>query len=61
MPSYQQALGIIPGQSSGVGCSATDCREVPDVSADANPSTGYAVYAGGSWIAIGGTSAAAPL
>lgn len=36
-------------------------RDVPDVSADANPSTGYAVYSQGSWTEYGGTSCAAPL
>jgi hypothetical protein len=45
------------------------CREVPDVSADADPATGYEVYWNGAdtvpepsgWQALGGTSAAAPL
>ena len=46
------------------------CREVPDVSADADPTTGYVIYWNGSgsdvgepqgWQAIGGTSAAAPV
>jgi kumamolisin len=36
-------------------------RTVPDVSADANPSTGYAVYSGGGWDEYGGTSCAAPM
>ena len=40
MPDYQQALGTVSG-SSGTPCanSGGDCREVPDVSADADPST----------------------
>src|SRR6202044_3523974 len=38
-----------------------DCREVPDVSADADPYTGYAVYWNGGWYSYGGTSAGAPL
>ena len=37
------------------------CREVPDVSADADPYTGYVIDYDGSWTGIGGTSAAAPL
>ena len=45
------------------------CREVPDVSADADPTSGYEVYWNGAdtvpqpsgWQALGGTSAAAPL
>jgi hypothetical protein len=35
-------------------------RETPDVSYDANPSTGYAIYDDGSWEEVGGTSAGAP-
>jgi kumamolisin len=35
-------------------------RAVPDVAADANPSTGWAIYTEGSWQEFGGTSAAAP-
>ncbi len=67
MPAFQQSLGTVSG-SSGTPCgnSNGDCREVPDVSADADPSTGYVVYdsvnfAAPSWTAIGGTSGAAPL
>ncbi|TML30539.1 MAG: hypothetical protein E6G30_02970, partial [Actinobacteria bacterium] len=46
------------------------CREVPDISADADPNTGYLIYWNGShsdltspagWQSIGGTSAAAPV
>jgi subtilase family serine protease len=48
-PSWQSA--VTDGSS----------REVPDVSADADENTGYVVYYDGSWTAIGGTSAAAPL
>ena len=35
-------------------------RDVPDVAADANPSTGWAIYTEGAWAEYGGTSAAAP-
>lgn len=35
-------------------------RAVPDVAADADPSSGWAIYTGGSWQEFGGTSAAAP-
>ena len=39
-----------------------DCREVPDVSAVADPAAGsVTVYYGGSWTYAGGTSSAAPL
>ncbi|MFC1417816.1 S53 family peptidase [Streptacidiphilus cavernicola] len=36
------------------------CRQVPDVSADADPHSGYPVYYGGAWQLIGGTSGASP-
>jgi kumamolisin len=36
-------------------------RTVPDVASDANPSTGFSVFSGGSWTEFGGTSCAAPL
>ncbi len=66
MPSYQQPLGTVSG-SSGTPCANAggDCREIPDVSADADPSSGYIVYDSvdgfGGWNALGGTSGAAPL
>ena len=62
-PSYQSGHGVSNRVSNGK-------REVPDVSADADPNTGYSVYctvtaAGCSssslWTVVGGTSAAAPL
>jgi len=70
MPSYQSgapaSLNVINADSSKSQCSAhapagSYCREDPDVSADADEDTGYVVYYGGGWTAIGGTSAAAPL
>ena len=68
MPSYQSgapaSLNVINANSSGTQCKAATgsyCREVPDVSADADPYSGYVVYYDGSWTGIGGTSAAAPL
>jgi subtilase family serine protease len=72
MPSYQSAaagsVGVINAESSGLPCGAGSgyCREVPDVSADADPQSGYVVYidggtAEGGWTILGGTSAAAPL
>jgi kumamolisin len=68
MPSYQSGapatLGVATG-GSGTPCASTTslCREVPDVSADADPVSGYAVFLGadGGWTVDGGTSAAAPL
>jgi subtilase family serine protease len=66
MPAYQQGLGTVTG-SSGTPCAAAsgDCREIPDVSADADPSSGYVIYDTannlGGWNALGGTSGATPL
>ncbi len=67
MPSYQSgapsSLNVVNPDSSGTPCGASsgDCREVPDVSADADPYTGYVIYFDGKWTGIGGTSAATPL
>jgi subtilase family serine protease len=71
MPSYQSgaaaALGVIQ-PSSSKGCNGQLCREVPDVSADSDPNSGYIVYANGGsskvqagWQSSFGTSAATPL
>ena len=55
-PSYQTGTNLTNAN-----------REVPDVSADADPNTGYSVYCAvsaagcGGWLTVGGTSAAAPL
>jgi subtilase family serine protease len=68
MPSYQyqtEVPGLINSDSvKNSGCptaEGTYVREDPDVTADADPQTGYVIYFSGSWTAIGGTSAAAPL
>ena len=71
MPSYQSqaasSVGVINSASiqNGISCGSTYCREVPDVSADADAQTGYVFNTnmnnGGGWSVIGGTSAAAPL
>jgi subtilase family serine protease len=75
MPADQRAapasLHVVQADSSGVPCGQAGglCREVPDVSADADPSTGYLIYWNGAgsvatqpsgWQGIGGTSGAAP-
>lgn len=55
-----------PSYQTGTGVSGAN-REVPDVSADADPATGYSVYCTATaancsgWLSVGGTSAAAPL
>lgn len=61
-PGYQTGPGTVNSYSNGA-------RQVPDVSADADPFTAYTVYvcsascggSGNCWRAVGGTSAAAPL
>jgi subtilase family serine protease len=53
-PSYQQSL------PSNARQQLNHRRGVPDVSGDADPSTGLAIYLGG-WQLGGGTSASAPL
>lgn len=76
MPAYQAntppSLHVIGQNSSRSICGAFSgfCREVPDVSADADPSSGYLIYWNGSgaagagqprgWQVVGGTSGAAP-
>jgi subtilase family serine protease len=66
MPTWQLGTGVINKFSSHTICGASSkyyCREVPDVSADADPDVGgWVIYYQGSWQGgNGGTSAAAPL
>ncbi len=76
MPAAQRdaslALDVLGAGVSGPQCGHPGgyCREVPDVSADADPRTGYVIYFNGrgseiglpgGWQPIGGTSAAAPV
>jgi hypothetical protein len=49
IPSYQSSYGL-----------TTTNRAVPDVSYDANPSTGVSVCYNSQWIVVGGTSVGAP-
>ncbi len=60
-PGWQTGPGVQNQYSNGY-------REVPDVSADADPATGYSMYCAAvascpsyGWLTIAGTSAAAPL
>jgi len=48
-PNYQTSYGLTYAK-----------RAVPDVSYNANPSTGVSVYCNSSWYKVGGTSAGAP-
>ena len=70
MPPVQHGNGVINTYSTRTTCGApvgSSCRESPDVSASADPDSGYMVYYTGSatgfsgWQSIAGTSAAAPL
>jgi subtilase family serine protease len=67
MPAYQtgaaKALNVINSESSATTCGALagDCREVPDVTANAGLYTAYIIYYNGAWTEVGGTSGAAPL
>jgi hypothetical protein len=76
MPTAQldaaPGLNVRSGAPNGSTCGRPGgwCREVPDVSADADPATGYEIYYNGSgaapgqprgWQAFGGTSAASPV
>jgi kumamolisin len=55
LPSYQSTANV-PASPKG-----TPGRGVPDVAANADPETGYAVFVDGASAVIGGTSAVAPL
>lgn len=57
LPSWQANANVPPSHNPG----GFKGRGVPDVSGDADPSTGYQVRADGSTFAVGGTSAVAPL
>ena len=65
MPGWQEGAGhgTVNAFSSGVPCTNGGgyCREVPDVSAAADPSTSYIYYFDGQWGEVGGTSGGAPL
>jgi subtilase family serine protease len=55
MPAYQKLLPVAVQQGFA------NRRGVPDVSADADPATGMAIYEQGQWTLGGGTSASAPV
>ena len=58
LPAWQQGLMITNSQGTSTKLQG---RGVPDVSADADPETGYDVRVDGNDTVIGGTSAVAPL
>lgn len=50
-----------PSYQTGTGTTSFTGRGVPDISADADPASGYSIYSQSQWTTVGGTSAAAPL
>lgn len=58
LPSWQQGLDTTDAEGTS---SPLSMRGVPDVSADADPQTGYNVLVDGTTAVYGGTSAVAPL
>jgi len=58
-PAYQSQAAQ-PESRVTCGSSGAACREVPDISVDGDPATGYLAYYRGSWSAVGGTSVSAP-
>lgn len=60
VPSYQTGMVIPQSSVTCIVAHSTACREVPDVSADADILTGYSIYYNRRWSIFGGTSAAAP-
>ena len=56
IPNYQ-----VPVAGSAASKGSATMRNVPDVSLDADPNTGYSIYFQGKWVIYGGTSCAAPL
>ena len=69
MPAYQYyaspLLGVVKSYTSKKPCGTPTgyCREVPDVSADADPNTGLVIHwsGWGGWSSVGGTSIASPM
>jgi hypothetical protein len=76
MPAAQRdaapSLNVLGAGVTGTACGDPGgyCREVPDVAANADPTSGYVIYWNGTgaepgqptgWQAIGGTSAASPV
>jgi len=62
LPTFQATAGVPARAASAAAAAAsTGGRGVPDVSGNADPTTGYNVYADGSAQVVGGTSAVAPL
>ena len=59
--SASSSGGASASSSGGASASSSGGRGVPDVAGNADPTTGYQVYADGKAQVVGGTSAVAPL
>lgn len=59
-PTWQSSFAENNTDDAGALASANGKRDVPDVSYDADPNTGFPVLYGGSWYLVGGTSCGAP-
>ena len=58
-PAYQ-ATAAQAENSVSCGAGGTTCREVPDVTVNGDPNTGYVVFYDGQWNTMGGTSISTP-
>ncbi len=58
-PAYQ-AASAQPQSAVSCGSAHNNCREVPDVTANGDPNTGYVIYYAGRWNTMGGTSISTP-
>jgi subtilase family serine protease len=57
-PAYQNGTG--QPRAGSCPSSTSACREVPDISVDGDPATGYIAYYLGAWRTVGGSSVSAP-
>ncbi|MDR3607705.1 MAG: S53 family serine peptidase [Oligoflexia bacterium] len=55
LPTWQKSLATSQNRAS------SSMRNVPDISLNADPSTGYSIYWNGAWTIYGGTSCATPI
>jgi kumamolisin len=55
IPTWQSGVNNAQNLASG------SMRNVPDISLNADPDTGYSIYLNGGWTVYGGTSCASPL
>jgi subtilase family serine protease len=59
VPAYQRTAALTQTDVT-CGAAGNACREVPDLSIDGDPATGYTAYYLGAWRAVGGSSVSAP-